>query len=63
MTNFTCQAHEEAPFLKKFSNDWPTQALTMQLLKNKRGYSYCRGYLNVPNKYAYLKGNAAKKTA
>jgi hypothetical protein len=38
------------------------QALAMQLLKNKQGYSYCCGYLDVPNKYAYLKGNAAKKT-
>ena len=33
----------------------------MQLLKNKRCHSYCRGYLEVPNKYAYLKDNAAKK--
>jgi hypothetical protein len=62
MTNLTCQAREEAPFLKKFANDWPTQALAMQLLKNKRGYSYRRGYLEVPNKFAYLKDNAAKKT-
>ena len=62
MTNLTCQAREEAPFLKKFANDWPTQALAMQLLKNKRGYSYRRGYLEVPDKYAYLKNKAAKKT-
>jgi hypothetical protein len=57
----TFQACEEAPFLKKFANDWPTQALAMQLLKNKWGHSYRRGYLEVPDKYAYLKGNAAKK--
>ncbi|KAF8262476.1 hypothetical protein EI94DRAFT_1704735 [Lactarius quietus] len=54
-------AHEEAPFLKKFVNDWPTQALAMQLLKNRQGHSYCHGYLEVPDKYAYLKDNAAKK--
>ncbi|KAI9451572.1 hypothetical protein BJY52DRAFT_1226577 [Lactarius psammicola] len=38
-------AREEAPFLKKFANDWPTQMLAMQLMKNKRGHSYHRGYL------------------
>ena len=61
MKNLTWQAREDAPFLKKFSNDWPTKALAMQLLKNKRSYSYRRGYIEVPDKYAYLKKNAAKK--
>ncbi|KAN0139557.1 hypothetical protein V8E53_002586 [Lactarius tabidus] len=54
-------AHEEAPFLKRFANDWPMQALAMQLLKNKRCHSYHCSYLEVPDKYAYLKDNAAKK--
>jgi len=53
----SCQAREEAPFLKKFANDWPTQALAMQLLKNRRGYSYRRGYLEVPDKFAYSGGS------
>ncbi|KAI9458327.1 hypothetical protein BJY52DRAFT_1223446 [Lactarius psammicola] len=54
-------AREEAPFLKKFVNDWPTQMLAMQLMKNKRGHSYHCGYLEVPSKYSYLKANAAKR--
>lgn len=49
--------------MKRFTNDWPTQALAMQLLKNKRSHSYRRGYLEVPEKYAYLKDNATKKKA
>lgn len=55
------QAREEAPYLKKFANDWATQALAMQLLKNKRAHSYRRGYLEVPERYAYLKETAAKR--
>jgi hypothetical protein len=54
------QAREEAPYLKRFANDWATQALAMQLLKNKRAHSYRRGYLEVPERYAYLKETAAK---
>ncbi|KAI9437387.1 hypothetical protein BJY52DRAFT_1196502 [Lactarius psammicola] len=54
-------AQEEAPFLKKFVNDWPTQMLAMQLMKNKRGHSYRCGYLEVLSKYSYLKANAAKR--
>ena len=61
MINLTFQAREEIPFLKKFANDWPTKVLAMQLLKNKRGYSYRRGYLEVPEKYSYLKDNVTKK--
>ena len=61
MTNLTFQAREEVPFLKKFSNDWPTKALAMQLLKNKRGYSYRCGYLEVPERYSYLKDVATKR--
>jgi hypothetical protein len=55
------QAREEAPYLKRFANDWATQALAMQLLKNKRAHSYRRGYLEVPERYAYLKETAAKR--
>jgi hypothetical protein len=54
------QACEEAPYLKRFANDWATQALAMQLLKNKRAHSYRCGYLEVPERYAYLKETAAK---
>ncbi|KAI9433387.1 hypothetical protein H4582DRAFT_2082262 [Lactarius indigo] len=54
-------ARKEIPYLAKFANDWPTQVLAMQLLKNKRGHSYRRGYLDVPERYAYLKKNAAMK--
>ncbi|KAI9434898.1 hypothetical protein H4582DRAFT_2080571 [Lactarius indigo] len=54
-------AREQAPYLKRFSNDWATEELAKQLLKNKRGHSYRSGYLEVPEKYAYLKINAAKR--
>ncbi|KAI9454669.1 hypothetical protein BJY52DRAFT_1188790 [Lactarius psammicola] len=54
-------ACEGAPYLKKFANDWPTQALAMQLLKNKRAHSYRRGYLEVLERYAYLKETVAKR--
>ena len=47
--------------MKRFANNWPTQALAMQLLKNKHSHSYHCGYLEVPEKYAYLMDNAAKK--
>ncbi len=33
----------------------------MQLLKNKQAHSYKRGYLEVPERYAYLKETAAKR--
>ena len=49
------------PFLKRFVQDWATQALAMQLLKNRQCHSYCCGYLEVPNKYAYLKDTATKR--
>ncbi|KAH9032361.1 hypothetical protein EDB83DRAFT_2319122 [Lactarius deliciosus] len=52
---------DQVPYLKRFSNDWATEALAKQLLKNKRGHSYRSGYLEVPEKYAYLKVNAAKR--
>ncbi|KAH9049188.1 hypothetical protein EDB83DRAFT_2317255 [Lactarius deliciosus] len=48
-------ARDQVPYLKRFSNDWATEALAKQLLKNKRGHSYRSGYLEVPEKYAYLK--------
>ena len=35
----------------------------MQLLKNKQSHSYHHGYLEVLEKYAYLKDNATKKKA
>lgn len=63
MTNLTCQAREDAPFLKRFTNDWATKALAMQLLKNKRSYSYRRGYIDVPDRYSYLKNTAANRLA
>lgn len=47
--------------MKGFVDDWPTQALAMQLMRNKRGHSHHCGYLDVPTKWAYLKENLAKK--
>ncbi|KAI9448641.1 hypothetical protein BJY52DRAFT_1228245 [Lactarius psammicola] len=52
-------ACEGAPYLKKFANDWPTQALAMQLLKNKRAHSYRRGYLEVLESQAHTSQQGA----
>jgi hypothetical protein len=35
--------------------------LVKQYLKNRRGNHYANGWLDVPAKYNYLKGNSAKR--
>ncbi|KAJ7463886.1 hypothetical protein B0H11DRAFT_2240829 [Mycena galericulata] len=52
---------ERHPILKRFHNDWATEEMVKQYIKNRRNMAYRRGDLDVPEKYRYLKGNAAKR--
>ena len=42
-------------------NDWATAEIVKQYAKNKRKNHYGNGWLEVPQKYAYLKQNASKR--
>jgi hypothetical protein len=48
--------------LDRYEQDWATEGLARQYLKNKRSYSYRQGVIDVPDKYQYLRGNAAKRS-
>lgn len=41
--------------------DWATKEIVKQFLKNKRRNHYRNGWLDVPEKYGYLKNNASKR--
>lgn len=59
--NTPCQARDKIPFLSRFVNDWATEELVKQYLKNRRGDYYRNGRLEVPDKYQYLKANAQQR--
>jgi hypothetical protein len=42
-------------------NDWATEEIVKQYMKNKRKHHYKNGWLDVPERYAYLKDNAYKR--
>ncbi|THU76278.1 hypothetical protein K435DRAFT_879440 [Dendrothele bispora CBS 962.96] len=52
---------ERDPFLKRFENDWASEAMVRQYLKNKCKRNYQQGTLQVAEKYEYLKDNSAKR--
>ncbi|KAJ7206882.1 hypothetical protein GGX14DRAFT_456951 [Mycena pura] len=54
-------ARKHHPYLAEFQNDWATEEIVKQYVKNKRNNAYKKGYIDVPPKYAYLKENAAKR--
>jgi hypothetical protein len=54
------QARGRHPILAKYANDWATEEIVKQFVKNKRRYAYRNGWLDVPEKYKYLKTNSAK---
>jgi hypothetical protein len=56
------KAREGNPIFKCYQNDWATEELVKQYVKNKwqRGYDQC--WLEVPEKYAHLKVNASKRS-
>jgi len=55
------KAREQHPFLARFVNDWATEEIVKQYMKNKRKHHYKNGWLDVPERYAYLKDNAYKR--
>jgi hypothetical protein len=48
--------------LERYEQDWATEGLARQYLKNRRSYNYRQGRLDVPDNYRYLKDNAAKRS-
>ncbi|KAF7975568.1 hypothetical protein HWV62_9265 [Athelia sp. TMB] len=54
---------ERHPYLARFKNDWATEAIVKQYLGNKRQRAYDMGWLEPPEKYAYLKVNASKRNS
>ena len=46
--------------MAKYTKDWATEAITHQYMKNKHSYTVQQGFLEVDEKYKYLKDNAAK---
>ncbi|KAG6848684.1 hypothetical protein H0H93_014905 [Arthromyces matolae] len=56
------QCQKEHPILARFVNDWATEEIIKQYLKNKRTYAYKKGYLDRPSGYEHLKVNASKRS-
>ncbi|KAJ7845963.1 hypothetical protein B0H14DRAFT_3454699 [Mycena olivaceomarginata] len=54
-------ARERHPILKRYENDWATEELVKQYIKNKRRHGYRKGFLERPAQYDYLKTNSAKR--
>jgi hypothetical protein len=46
----------------RYEQDWATEGLARQYLKNKRSYNYRQGLIDIPDKYQYLRGNAAQRS-
>ncbi|KAJ7086218.1 hypothetical protein C8R44DRAFT_893673 [Mycena epipterygia] len=59
--NLFAVARERHPILKRYVNDWATEELVKQYIKNKRRRAYQKGWLETPAQYAYLKANSAKR--
>jgi hypothetical protein len=49
--------------MRRFENDWATEEIAKQYLKNKRKSAVRQGLIKVPERYAYLKENSAKRSA
>ncbi|KAJ7907418.1 hypothetical protein B0H13DRAFT_2273676 [Mycena leptocephala] len=54
-------ARTRHPYLAKFENDWATEELVKQFIKNRRNRAYKNNWIPVPAQYQYLKANAAKR--
>ncbi|KAG6847898.1 hypothetical protein H0H93_005087 [Arthromyces matolae] len=50
------------PILERYPNDWATEELVKQYIRNKRHYGYKNGFLQRPDGYDHLKINASKRT-
>ncbi|KAG5640105.1 hypothetical protein DXG03_001208 [Asterophora parasitica] len=49
------------PFLGRFANDWATEELVKQYIRNKHKYAMQQGHIPVPEGFSHLKENAAKR--
>ncbi|KAJ7735355.1 hypothetical protein B0H16DRAFT_1731391 [Mycena metata] len=54
-------ARARHPILANYVNDWATDEMIKQYTKNKRRHGYRQKFLDVPEKFAYLKHNSAKR--
>jgi hypothetical protein len=61
VTEVHVQARNQHPFLSRFERDWATEEIVKQFVRNKRKNHYTNGWLDVPDKYAYLKSNSKKR--
>lgn len=48
--------------MQRMENDWATQALARQYMKNRRSRAYLKGTLERPEGYDHLKNNAARRS-
>jgi hypothetical protein len=48
--------------MRRYVNDWATEAIVRQYMKNKRSYAVQQGFLDVKPKWDYLKNNSSKRT-
>ncbi|KAJ7131800.1 hypothetical protein C8R43DRAFT_1133477 [Mycena crocata] len=58
---FYAVARERHPILKRYVNDWATDELAKQFIRNRRRNEYKKGTLQRPAEFAYLKANSAKR--
>jgi len=57
------QVRQSIPDMGRYINDWATEAIVRQWMKNKRSYAVQKGFLDVKPKWEYQgsSGPAAKK--
>ncbi|KAG6808297.1 hypothetical protein H0H92_004616 [Tricholoma furcatifolium] len=53
---------KEHPILTRYVNDWATEEIVKQYLKNKRNYAYRKNHLTRPEGYEHLKLNSSKRS-
>ncbi|KAJ7879219.1 hypothetical protein B0H14DRAFT_2566823 [Mycena olivaceomarginata] len=54
-------ARKRHPYLAEFHNDWATEELVKQFIKNRRNNAYKNEWIPVPAQYGYLKANTSKR--
>ncbi|KAJ6629611.1 hypothetical protein B0H10DRAFT_2208573 [Mycena sp. CBHHK59/15] len=54
-------ARAQHPIFENYVNDWATEEIVKRYIKNKRRLGYRQEWLDVPDKYKYLKANSAKR--
>ena len=56
------QVRQSIPDMGRYVNDWATEAIVRQWMKNKRSYAVQKGFLDVKPKWEYLKNNSTQRT-